>query len=307
VLPSEVKNSDPNVNSYDRFFARAPVQFLDEFYTQGGYLDRMGGLSYDWFQLQDDAMEGVEVALNPLLIGQTVDEKLRDVIFGTIDDVTGGVLPGNEINAAVNQIMGLLPQEELQQLTQGANLFAYNADQLHRKVIAFRKNLILLSECTMRNLAQAGATVNVIDHCATAETLGRIDMNGVDDFTGLFRDEMEGLFTGAELDPAPVRSRSFNINRLASYFRASFKLADILEVITTIGLSDALTLMRQFLENNRDEINQAFFVVLPTLENLMIAADSAVCSTNCLVNDCVPQLEECIDGSDKSQGSCRIP
>ncbi|HEY3497452.1 MAG TPA: zinc dependent phospholipase C family protein, partial [Polyangiaceae bacterium] len=256
VVPAELKNSDPNVDSSDRFDMRAPVAFLDDFYRQGAASDRVGGPIYDWFAIQDDALKAAIVAVDPIRALPSLEDLIREVLLGALDDVTGGALGFGALNAAVEQVMDMLPRDQLVSLASETNLLGFKAEELEKKLIAYRKNMILLSECTMRNLAQASATVEVVDHCASADTLSRIDLNGVVDLTGLFRLELEDLFRGTELEPAPPRSRGFNIRRLIAYAKSSFKLADAIEILIPISISDAITLVRQFVQNNRETINQ---------------------------------------------------
>ncbi|HEY3493979.1 MAG TPA: zinc dependent phospholipase C family protein, partial [Polyangiaceae bacterium] len=298
VLPSDLKNSDPSFNSTDRFDMRAPLEFLDDFYRQGDSFDRVGGPYYDVFLIQEEIAEAVMTAVDPLVAARSLEDLIRDALFEVLDEVTGGALGLAGANAAVEQVLEMLPHDEIADISSQLNLMRFNAEEYERQIVAYRKNLMLLSECTMRNLAQSSATEEVVDHCASADTLSRIDMNGVFDATGLFRTELEDIFLGVELESAPPRSRGWNIRRLMKYMTSSFKLDEIREAIIPIGLSDTLTLIRNFIENHREEINQAFFIVVPNLENLMILEDSAVCTANCFANDCVPRINDCIDAGE---------
>jgi hypothetical protein len=308
VLPSSLKNSDPNVNSSDLLSGRAPVAFLDDFYKQGEMWNHVGGPLYDWFQIQDRVLGGLKLTLDPLQLLDPLERQYRDLIAEALNVLTGHLLPLDERIAIADYIMSLLPQQDMDGLAGILQTAAAQTEDIQRMVVAYRLNLPLLSECIVRNIAQASATVQVVDNCETAETLSRISLNGVQD--EFFREEIEDAFKGIGLpgDGDEDRTRAFNVRRLANYVVSSFQLGKVSSnVILPIAFGDLATLIRAILEQNRDAINEQVFLVAPNLENAMTAWDGAVCVGECFFNDCPRRIGDCIsDAVNACHDMCTI-
>jgi hypothetical protein len=309
LLPSELKNTNPAVNSMDRISGTAPIEFLDLFYQHGEQWNHVGGALYDYFRVQEDVFGAALTVMDPGRILEPLENQFREIVRDMINDLTGGLAPQGVVDAAINAFIDDLPQNERQLLSGTYPDAVHRVEQLRKKVVAFRQNWVLLSECTMQNIMQGGATANLEDHCRSDTTLNRITLNGVEDPFGLFQEELEDLFKGAGMQGAgdDFRTRGFNIKRIANYITSSFLLGNVQEIILPITLSDASSLLRTYLEEHRDEINERFFLVIPNLENLMVAGRVGVCETHCFLNDCAPKIAQCVnDAVADCNGFCTV-
>lgn len=282
-LPAHLVNSSgAKAGIFDRADGASPVDFLDGVFstqqTKDGIFgeEYVGGPMYKYFGIQHKVIREIrKTAVGPLT---KIDEYSTKILAYWLAD---GLVNLAKDYPALQSMLEVVADDLVKKVAENLNPLHHYIDEIsdnlndhEKKAEAFRRNWILISECTMQNVLKTEATGNP-DACLEAK--GRIEDFGM---TGknrdLYHDQMNEIFTLAK--GKDHHSLSDNLSRNLAYLRASFILLDASEIIVPTGLITGWRGFQKWVKDNEEELDIILYPAATTLAEFGCGMGHGVCT-----------------------------
>ena len=284
--------------TYDKIALKAPYDLMDRYFREVMQGEPVGGPIYKYFSFQKEILTSIESGVNgPLTFLESVSGGP-----GTASSIRwlGSRIPALD---ALFDVVGFSPADDI------ANLFfdqfpsfnpaswylgqiRENFDNLAASTDVFRRNWLVMSHCTMENIAKKEAE-GIADRCPEFANDTYLTYPGTSGANqDLLRTEIEGLFQTNGRDHHKLGD---NAIRAAEYLVAGFRVDNLGEVLVPADLRKAWADFRQWLlENDNVIVNAILYLPATAIAEVACIQNNLVCDAHCLINDCSTRILSCI-------------
>ena len=292
VIEGDNMAGHPDFPGYTRWVA-------EKIYNERRDLSRMngefvGGKLYEYFDFQLNILESIENGTSSFRQSLSNLGEMRPFSYKAMEYVLDKSGFG-WAKSAIDDIMAKFNANESQ--------FNYlseiddNYDDMKEKIKAYRRNWMVMSKCVMENAVKGHAEGNV-DNCLEVNNdthLNYMNVDGSD--LVLFKEEIQKLFEMHEGED--FHKLSDNAQRAIRYLLSSFKLDDFEEVLMPSQIGAGWIQFRNWLRENKDELNLILKVPAADIAALQCTAENGVCAAKCFTNNCAEMISDCHSGNNK--------